>query len=101
MTIVWTPPAIRRVLEIADYIAKDSELRSQKWQKGVFKAVERLRDFPRSGRITPEKNREDIREIFYGKYRIVYHLDEKHNHVVILTVRHGKQILPLGEIEVE
>ena len=50
-----------------------------------------------SGRIVPEIHREDIRELIYGNYRIIYRLETKK--VAILTVRHGKQILPIDEIK--
>ena len=75
-------------------------LRAERWQQGAFKAVERLKLFPVSGRIVPEKNRKDIREVLYGNYRIIYYLPKYKKDVVILTLRHGKQILPLDEIDV-
>ncbi len=96
MTIIWSPLAIQRVNEIAQYIAQDNDEAAIKWIDTIFKQVERLISFPQSGRIVPETNREQIREIHYKNYRIIYRLDEQT--INILTVRHGKQILPLDEI---
>ena len=96
MTIIWSPLAIQRVNEIAQYIAQDNDEAAIKWIDTIFKQVERLISFPQSGRIVPETNREQIREILYKNYRIIYRLDEQT--INILTVRHGKQILPLDEI---
>jgi len=44
----------------------------------------------------PEVNNRAIRELIYGNYRIVYRVKDKR--VSILTVCHGKQILPADEI---
>ena len=96
MTIIWSPLAIQRVNEIAQYIAQDNDEAAIKWIDTIFKQVERLISFPQSGRIVPETNREQICEILYKNYRIIYRLDEQT--INILTVRHGKQILPLDEI---
>jgi toxin ParE1/3/4 len=38
----------------------------------VLAAVERLRAFPESGRIVPERNTPDIREVIVGRFRVVY-----------------------------
>ena len=58
--------------------------------------VERLSEFPESGRMVPEIKRKAFRELIYGNYRVIYRYE--HGEVSILTVRHGRQILPLGEI---
>ena len=57
----------------------------------VFAAVKRLEVFPRSGRIVPEIGQEDIREIIFGSYRIVYVVGEEE--VDILTVFHAARLL--------
>ncbi len=38
----------------------------------VVEAPGRLEQFPYSGRIVPEFNDENIRELIYGSYRIIY-----------------------------
>ena len=96
MTIIWSPLAIQRVNDIAQYIAQDYYDAAIKWIDTIFEQVERLISFPQSGRILPETNRKQIREILYKNYRIIYRLDEQT--INILTVRHRKQILPLDEI---
>ncbi|VAW46007.1 Death on curing protein, Doc toxin [hydrothermal vent metagenome] len=97
MKITWSPLAVDRVAEIAKYIAQDSPNSAQKWVELIFKIVERLEQFPKSGRIVPEIMQDDFREIIYGNYRIIYRL--KSERVSILTVRHGRQLLPIDEIK--
>ena len=55
----------------------------------AFDAVKRLEVLPRSGRVVPEIGQEDIREILYGSYRIVYVVGEEE--VNILTVFHASR----------
>ena len=96
MKIIWSPLAIDRVTEIAEYIAFDNLLAAQNWIEQVFERVNILKSSPKMGRTVPEIGRDEIREILYGNYRIIYHYSVQK--ISILTVRHGKQILPEDEI---
>ena len=97
MRMLWSPLAVERAAEIAGYIFRDNPTAAKKWVDTVFSKVEQLKSFPESGRIVPEINNKDFRELIYGNYRIIYRLEKIQ--VSILTIRHGKQILPLDEIQ--
>ena len=97
MKIIWSPISIDRITEIAKYIAIDNRRAANTWIEEVFKKVEQLQSFPRSGRIVPELNEDIIREIIYGNYRIIYRIELKQ--ISILTIRNIRQILP--EIEIK
>jgi len=94
--IVWSPLAVDRASEIAQYIAQDKPSAAEKWVVAVFSKVDQLRCSPEIGRAVPEIGNESFRELIYGNYRIIYRLG-KHQ-ISILTIRHGKQILPVDEI---
>ena len=96
MKIIWSPLAVDRALKIADYIAQDKPSAAEKWINTVFSKVEQLKSSPEIGRIVPEINNTQFREIIYGNYRIIYRIEKKR--ISILTIRHGKQILPINEI---
>ena len=98
MKIIWSPLAVDRVSEIAGYIAEDNPSAAASWIHAVFRKVEALKAFTESGRIVPETHNKTIRELIYGNYRILYRLEEKR--LSVLTVRHGKQVLPVDEIKV-
>ena len=86
-----------RVYEIAAYIAIDSLNEAEKWGDRIYHAVERLAEFPESGRQIPElSSLKNYRELIFGNYRIIYRINT--DTVFILTVRNYKQILPLDEI---
>ncbi len=96
MKITWSPLSIEQVTELAQYIARDKPGAADKWVISIFDAVAKLSPFPESGRIVPEINKNEIREILFGNYRIIYQVSQ--SGIDILTVRHGKQILPRDEI---
>jgi toxin ParE1/3/4 len=96
MIITWSPLAVSRASEIAEYIAQDDPTAARRWVEALFARVEQLKIFPESGRIVPEINIPLFRELTYGNYRIIYRIEEKK--IAILTIRHGKQILPVNEI---
>jgi plasmid stabilization system protein ParE len=96
MKIIWSPLAIDRASEIADYIAKDKPSAAEKWINSLFSKVNQLKLSAGIGRIVPEIKNNQFRELIYGNYRIIYHIEKKQ--ISILTIRHGKQILPIEEI---
>ncbi len=95
MKIVWSPLAMQRMTEIAEYIAQDNMDASLKWIETIFQSTEKLQDFPKTGRIVPEVEREDIREVIQGNYRVI---DKVAEEIQILTIRHTRQILSEEEI---
>lgn len=66
MGFVWSSLALERVEDIAQYIAEDKPSAAAEWVDGVFDTVERLADFPGSGRMVPEAGGRRIREVIFG-----------------------------------
>ena len=97
MRVIWSPLALDRVSEAAEYIARDNAVAAEKWVSRIFEAGEELSGFPKRGRRVPEAGRQDIREICFGKYRIVYRVEA--NRIVILTVRHLRRLLDKEELK--
>lgn len=64
--VKWTPQATDDLEATADFIALDSPHYASLFVMDVLAAVKRLRPFPRSGRIVPEANDPDVREIILG-----------------------------------
>lgn len=77
--------------EITEFISQNSPLYAPAFVQKIISSVERLADFPLSGRIVPEFNNKDIREIIFHNYRIVYRL--KDNKVEIALVTHGAKLI--------
>ena len=58
--------------------------------------MERLAEFPSSGRIVPEFGNRTMREVLWRSYRLVYRLAD--SNVEIVTVFHGA--LPLSDKDI-
>ena len=98
MKIRWTHEALERLIEIEEYISKDSPARAVQFVDQLIEHAEVLSDKPRIGRTVPELANPDIRELLFKKYRIVYRL--KANCIEILTVFEGHRLLRIDEFDV-
>jgi plasmid stabilization system protein ParE len=90
--IDWSDNAIKHLIAIHDYIAKDSTLYAQRMVDRLTRCSQQLAVFPMSGRMVPEYGLKEIREIVERPYRIIYRLWP--DRVEILAVIHGAQLLP-------
>ncbi len=97
MEVEWSPLSILRVLEIAEYIALDKPDVATQWASDIFDSTEKLMDHPKLGRVVPEINDENFRELIEGNYRVVYWLST--SKISILTVCNGRQLLPIGDVK--
>jgi toxin ParE1/3/4 len=70
--LLWSPRSVADLEEIRAFIEVDSPAWADLTVRRLVAAVERLREFPDSGRMVPERQRPDLREVVSGKYRIVY-----------------------------
>jgi plasmid stabilization system protein ParE len=84
MKIIWSRLAVDRVSETAEYIDQNNPSAAEKWTDTIFAKVDQLRSFPK------------IRGLVCCNYRIICRIEEKR--LSILTVRHGRQILPADGI---
>jgi len=91
MRIIWSPLAIQRVKEIGKQVKRDNPIVARELIGTMFKRVEKLAEFPESGAINPEAERKDIRQLVVKNHRIIYRVEE--NLIIVLTVRHSRQLL--------
>ena len=91
MTVHWTDNAIQHLIAIYDYIAQDSPFYATKMVDRLTRRSQQVADFPRSGRIVPEYQAEDLREVFEGPYRVIYRI--RPERVDVLGVIHGARQL--------
>jgi plasmid stabilization system protein ParE len=78
--------------DIGDYIGKDSIKYAKITVKSLFTSTNVLKQNPYIGRVVPEFNDPNIRELIRGNYRIIYRLiDEKQ--IDIITIHHSARLL--------
>jgi addiction module RelE/StbE family toxin len=95
--IVWTNYAYRDLKDIFDYISKDSKKYALLQIDRIKKKVKILYKNPKSGRIVPEINHNNIRELIEGNYRIIY-LIKSTERIDILSIFHSARILDYGKL---
>jgi len=82
--IIWTEPALGNLNDIAEYIAVSNIYVAKQLVENVFNKVERLEQFPESGRIPEEIDTLNYREVVVNPCRIFYKIEQ--NSVYILHV---------------
>ncbi len=90
--INWTPLSIDDLKNIFDYISEDSFRYAQITANKIYLRVSSLKKQPYSGRIVPEFNDKNIREIIDGNYRIVHEIINDHQ-IDILRIFHSARKL--------
>ena len=78
----------------AAYIAQDSYRYAEGLIRAAREAASSLQQFPHRGRVVPEENNPDIRELFvFNSYRLLYQVLEQEHEVRILAFVHGARLL--------
>src|SRR5687768_17718221 len=94
--IRWSLTSEADLREIEEYIARDSVVYAVRMVDRIVESVDRLEPFPLSGRMVPEFERTELREVICRPYRIVYLYNEPV--VTILRVVHGaRDIIRLAD----
>ena len=87
--VKWSKPAKLDLKQIHDYIARDSIFYAQKVSSEIVEKSEKLNSFPEVGRIVPEIEDPNIRELLIYSYRLIYEVFS--DKVEILALVHGKR----------
>jgi toxin ParE1/3/4 len=91
--IVWTELAIVDLKEIFDFISNDSTRYATIVVNQIYLKAQLISSNPSIGRIVPEFNKKNLREIFpIHNYRIIYKI-KNHNQLDILRVYHSARLL--------
>jgi toxin ParE1/3/4 len=70
--VVWMPAAEEDFRQILSELYDLSGHYASVWAGELERKLERLKSQPLSGRIVPEKELSFFREIFVGRYRVMY-----------------------------
>ncbi len=96
MTLRWTDRAQRDLLAIGRYIARDNPAAARQWVERLRERAQQAATAPHAGRMVPELQREDIREVFLRTYRIVSRVREQT--IDVLTVFEGHRRFDTPEL---
>lgn len=90
--VVWTKLALQDLKDIGDFISKNSFHYASLTLTKLVNTDILIAENPLIGRIVPEANDINIREIVKGNYRIIYEIGKKQI-IYILTVFHTSRLL--------
>ena len=99
MKLRWTLNARDDLRRIRGYIARDKRDDAQRWIRSLRERARGAASVARSGRVVPEFDRDDIREVIVGNYRIVYRIEARS--VTVLTVFEGHRLINLSGPDTE
>ncbi len=89
--IKFTKRSLDDIESIADYISRDSVKFAKITVQKILERTKILENNPLIGRIVPEVNKVEFREIIYGNFRIIYHYEKDIVH--ILSIHHSSRDL--------
>jgi plasmid stabilization system protein ParE len=94
--IIWSRQAREDLRDIVTFIAQDDPFIAEKFACRLMSRVESLTNFPEMGRVVPEEQDKNVREIVVRPYRIIYQLQAEGQMIAIARIWHGAR----GEPEI-
>ena len=89
--VIWTETAWRDLERTADFIAADSPGYAASFVLGIREHARSLDEFALRGRVVPELDDPNVRELLIGNYRLIFEVHERT--VYILGLIHGARDL--------
>ena len=89
--VIWTIKAVEHIEEIGSFIGKDSPFQARRVVQLIIKETRKLKEHIRIGKMIPEVQNDQYREIRVFSYRILYKIVSE-DKVVIIEVVHGNRL---------
>lgn len=89
--VIWTIKAIEQVEQIGSFIEKDSPFQARRVVQLIIKETRKLKEHPRIGKMIPEVQEDQYRELRVFSYRILYKIAEP-SRVAVVGVVHGRRL---------
>jgi plasmid stabilization system protein ParE len=87
--VLWTESALSQLQAIYDYIAETSPEYALRMIDRLTRRSIQIAEFPFSGRVVPEYDLNEVRELLEWPYRIIYLIQP--TCVEVLAVVHGSR----------
>jgi plasmid stabilization system protein ParE len=91
--VIVTPEAQAGIRQAFEYIYERAPLNAARWLQRLYQRVDTLEHFPERCAFARERQflEEDLRQLVFQSYRVVFRVDETHHTVYVLYVRHAKR----------
>lgn len=80
--------------DVIAYISKDNPPAAIRVAEAIVAHLRVLEKFPRFGRVVPEFDRDDLREIIHGAYRVIYQVNETDQRIEVARIWHAARGTP-------
>lgn len=93
MSIIWTQEALERLEDIQYYLAVQEKApqAAKDTLERILAREAQIQEMPLSGRIVPDYNIVNLRELIEGAYRIIYLIQA--DRILIVSVMHQSRLL--------
>lgn len=89
LSLRWTEHAAAQLEAIIDYIGLASPVYAEQVVTRILKRLDQAAEHPESGRIVPELEDPEIRELIEWPYRLIYRTAS--DAIEVISVLHGRQ----------
>lgn len=91
--VVVTPEAEAAIASAFRYIYQSAPANAERWLRGLYSRIATLEKFPRRCALAREReySEEELRQLIFRSYRIIFHIEEKQRIVRVLYVLHARQ----------
>lgn len=80
--VIWTEPALTNIDDIAEYIALHNIKAAKELVQRIFSKVDRLEEFPESGKVPIEIENLNFREVVVPPCRIFYRVKDRNVYIL-------------------
>jgi plasmid stabilization system protein ParE len=95
-SVRWSNRALADIRSIRVYLEENaSEIVSERLSNAITESTKRLSIFPHMGRVVPEYEDAEFREVISGNYRVTY-LTQDFESVFIVAIIHGRRNLRIA-----
>jgi plasmid stabilization system protein ParE len=96
--VLWTKFAETQLDAIHDYVAQTSQEYARRVVDNLTRRSIQIASFPFSGRVVPEYELNEVRELIEGPYRVIYLIHEEKEEIEVLAVIHStrERLKPLN-----
>lgn len=93
--LIWSPAARDDLHDIVVFVGRDNPERAMSFGFELISQTDKLQAFPEMGRVVPEYRNQNIREIIFRPYRIVYRVIHERKLCEIARVWNSARGLPI------
>jgi toxin ParE1/3/4 len=95
MKVIWTTSAINKYIELLK--SRYTPELAQKYSEVLSNRIEDLATYPDKGRVVPEYNNSNLRELIYNGLRVIYKISG--DNIYIQTIRNCREKLTSSSSE--